>query len=137
VNITWVDQVTIGCGLVLLALYLIRCRVCKAKVQVSALMVCACSGGALFYGAVLIFTPFVPALQRVPMQPLHIVIAGIALSYIGWAFVRQVWATPGSISAEADQPKAAGSAPNGLAVPKAPDPVPVAAEQTKAPTTSL
>jgi len=129
VNLTWVDQVTIGCGLVLIVLYLIRCGACKVKVQLSALMVCACSGGALFYGAVLIFTPFVPALQKVPMQALHIVIAGIALLYIGWAFVRQVWTRPGSITPE--QVPEATSASNALATPTAPAPVPVATDQNK------
>lgn len=132
-SLTWVDQVTIGCGLALVVLYLVRCRSCKVKPQLSALMVCACSGGALFYGAVLIFTPFVPVLQRVPMQALHTVIAGIALSYIGWAFVRQLWASPGSITPEQEQVTSGTNAtsPNGMVTPKAPEPVPVVPDQVK------
>lgn len=116
-----VSVVTVG-------VYLIRCKATKTKATLATAVICACSGSAVIYGGVLIATPFVPALQAVPMQPLHQIIAGIALAWVGVDFLRGLWIKPSVIAGPEEQ---LGSPPHPTTpqTPRIPEPVPVVTER--------
>lgn len=111
-----VSVVTVG-------VYLFRCKATKTKATLATAVICACSGSAVIYGGVLIATPFVPALQAVPMQPLHQIIAGIALAWVGVDFLRGLWIKPSVIAGPEEQ--LAVSKPDTSETPRLPEPVPV------------
>lgn len=103
--------------------YLFRCRATRTKPTLATAVICACSGSAVVYGGVLIATPFVPALQEVPMQPLHQIIAGIALAWVGVDFLRGLWIKPSVIAGPEEQ--LAVSKPDTSETPRLPEPVPI------------
>lgn len=103
--------------------YLFRCKATTTKPTLATAVICACSGSAVVYGGVLIATPFVPVLQAVPMQPLHQIIAGIALAWVGADFLRGLWIKPSVIAGPEEQlgaPTATDSQ-----TPRLPEPVPI------------
>jgi hypothetical protein len=97
-NFTWADSLALILGLVTFGVYLARCRAKRNRPTLPAALVCILSGGPIAYGLVLIPRPWWPALREIPMQPVHEVMAGVALVWIGWEFIRSVWIKPGSLA---------------------------------------
>ncbi len=102
-NFTWVESVSLILGLVMLLVYLCRCHKTRTKPTLPAALVCILSVSPIVYGLVLIPRPWVPFLQEIPMQPPHQVLAGVALAWIGWDFIRGVWRKPGSLAMPSEQ----------------------------------
>lgn len=122
-TLTWIDQTTIGVGLALAALYLLRCWQTKSKPALAMIVTCVASGGALFFGAMLIAVPFFPDLQKVAVQPVHYVIAGVALMWVGVDFIISLWKRTTVLDASPPHPLT-GTA-NTLPSPRPPAPVPI------------
>lgn len=108
-NFTWIESLSLFLGLVMFVVYLCRCRTTRTKATLPAALVCILSASPIVYGLVLIPRPWVPFLQEIPMQPPHQVLAGVALAWIGWDFIRGVWQKPGNLEVSGE-PSQASSA---------------------------
>jgi hypothetical protein len=84
-------RLTLAVGLVYVVIYVLRCWRTRAGLDLTKASTCFLSGTGCFLGLTLIAREMIPGLESLPLPPEALVIAGLALVWIGVQFGIQLW----------------------------------------------
>lgn len=99
-KLSWVDYGTLLSGLAFLVIHLLGCVRCKRKPSLPIAITAITAGGGLFFGAILVLTPFIEKLQSLPPRAEYLVIAGVAVLWVSVQYGWSLWAGRATATAE-------------------------------------
>lgn len=108
-KLSWVDYGTLLTGLTFLVVHLVGCFRFKRKPSLSIAITAISTGGGVFFGVILVLTPFIEKLQSLPPRPEYLVIAGVAVLWVSVQYGWSLWAGKATVTAE-DSPVPSTSA---------------------------
>jgi uncharacterized membrane protein len=88
---TWVDYGMLLAGLAFLVVHLVGCCRARAHPSLPIAVASIMTGGGVFFGVLLILTPFVEVLQSLPARPEYTVIAGVAVLWVSIQYGWGLW----------------------------------------------
>lgn len=91
-KLSWVDYCTLLTGLAFLVIHLIGCARFNRKPSLPIAITAITTGGGVFFGAILVLTPFIERLQNLPPRPEYLVIAGVAVLWVSVQYGWSLWA---------------------------------------------
>jgi hypothetical protein len=100
VKLSWVDYGTLLTGLAFLVIHLVGCARFKRKPSLPIAITAITTGGGVFFGAILVLTPFIEKLQGLPPRPEYLVIAGVAVLWVSVQYGWSLWAGRATATAE-------------------------------------
>ncbi len=101
-KLSWVDYGTILTGLTFLVVHLVGCVRHKRKPSLPVAVAAISTGCGMFFGAILVLTPFFAKLRELPPRPEYLVIAGVAVLWVSVQYGWSLWS--GSATATAESP---------------------------------